>query len=92
MIEVSLIVLLLALVGFALYLVRRPDLGPGIIWAVAWTAAFAALVIVRVGGDHQAACPGYVLASLFPAMILAGALTYARRAVPSWLLPGARSG
>jgi PAS domain S-box-containing protein len=77
------------LVGFALYLVRRPDVGPAVIWALAWTAAFATLVIARIGGDHHAACPGYVLASLFPAMILAGALTYARRAVPSWLLPGA---
>ncbi|GAG45366.1 unnamed protein product, partial [marine sediment metagenome] len=91
-IEMSLIFLLLVLAGFALYLVRRPDVGPAIIWALAWIDAFATLVLVKAGGDSLsawAAPPAYVLASLFPALILAGALSYARRTIPSWLLPGA---
>ena len=92
MAELSLILLLLALVGFALYLLRRPELGPAIIWAMAWINAFATLMLVKVGGDpHSAwvAPPAYVLGSLFPALILAGALSYARRTIPTWLLPGA---
>jgi len=92
MAELSLILLLLVLVGFALYLLRRPEVGPAIIWAMAWINAFATLMLVKGGGDpHSAwvAPPAYVLGSLFPALILAGALSYARRAIPTWLLPGA---
>jgi len=92
MAELSLILLLLAVVGFVLYLLRRPELGPASIWAMAWINAFATLVLVKVGGDPQStwvAPPAYVLGSLFPALILAGALSYARRTIPAWLLPAA---
>jgi PAS domain S-box-containing protein len=90
MAETSLILLLLALVGFALYLLRRPDVGPAAVWALAWIDLFATHALVEASVDlHWVSPPGYVLGSLFPALILAGAVSYARRPVPSWLLPGA---
>jgi PAS domain S-box-containing protein len=90
MAELSLILLLLALVGFVLYLPRQPEMGPAMHWALAWINAFATLVLVRVSGHSEwVAPPAYVLGSLFPALILAGALSYALRPIPSWLLPGA---
>jgi PAS domain S-box-containing protein len=69
---------------------RQPDVGPAMLWALAWINAFATLVLVRVSGDSEwVAPPAYVLGSLFPALILAGALSYALRRIPTWLLPGA---
>jgi PAS domain S-box-containing protein len=92
MAELSLILLLLALVGFALYLLRQPEIGPAMHWALAWINAFAILLLVKVGGAPDSALlapPAYALGSLFPVLILTGALSYARRPVPTWLLPGA---
>ncbi len=92
MAELSLTLLLLVLVGFVLYVLHRPDVGPAMHWALAWINAFATLVLVRVGGHSHpewVAPPAYVLGSLFPALILAGALSYSRRPIPTWLLPGA---
>ena len=90
MAELSLILLLLALVGFALYLLRRPDVQPAAIWTLAWIDIFATRALVQASVHLQwASPPAYVLGSLFPALILAGTFSYGRRPVPTWLLPGA---
>jgi len=89
MAELPLILLLLALVGFALYLLRRSDVGPIAIWTLAWIALFATRALVQASADLcWALPPAYVLGSFFPALILAGTVSYAQRPVPSWLLPG----
>jgi len=90
MAELSLILLLLALVGFTLHLLRQSDVQPAAIWTLAWIGIFATRALVQANVHLQwASPPAYVLGSLFPALILAGTFSYGRRPVPTWLLPGA---
>jgi PAS domain S-box-containing protein len=88
--ELSLILLLLVLAGFSFRFLRRSDVGPGVIWALAWVTIFATGLLVRLSGDSEwALLAGYVLGSFFPALILVGSLAYAGVRPAAWLLPGA---
>jgi PAS domain S-box-containing protein len=88
LVEIALLALLSVLAGvaLALYHGRRPGaLG---LWLVATAAVFGTGVCqLLVEEVRWILLPGYALAVLYPALLLAGALVYAGRGLPAWLLP-----
>jgi PAS domain S-box-containing protein len=76
--------------GLAWNVVRRPTSGPATYWVTGWLSSGAGGIL----GVVRDAYPNlyllsYPLGSLFPALLLAGALTLATRPVPRWLFPAA---
>ena len=64
---------------------RRADVGW---WAWAWAVLIVAGLALEIGGEWVLArAGGAVLAVVFPAMQLAGALEFTERRVPRWLIP-----
>ena len=74
--------------GFASRILQRPDSGPSTYWVAGWLAAGASGLL---GVVHDAYPVAYLLShplgSLFPALLLAGALVLAARPIPGWLFP-----
>jgi PAS domain S-box-containing protein len=87
--ELSLILLLLVVAGLAFRFLREPDLGPGVIWTLAWLSIFTTGLLVRLsGGSGWMMLAGYALGGFFPVLLLFGSLVYAGGRPPTWLLPG----
>jgi hypothetical protein len=74
--------------GLAWRILRRPDSGPATYWVTGWLSAGAGGVL---GVVHHAfptaSLASHPLGSLFPALLVAGALILASRPVPRWLFP-----
>jgi len=82
--------LALALVGFGLLVLQRRDFSASTLWTFAWVEMFVMASLLRVEPEKPwVEFTAFVLGTLFPALILAGTLSYAQRRVPPWLLPGA---
>jgi CheY-like chemotaxis protein len=79
------------LVGFgwlAWIVLRRPDASPTSFWIAGWIAASSGgLILAMKEGVDWAHLLSYPLGTLFPALLLAGALVLAERRPPPWLLP-----
>jgi PAS domain S-box-containing protein len=70
--------------------VRRPDTHAIGYWVSGWMAAGAGGVLLLVRDAFpQAFLLAFPLGTLFPMLLLAGALVLAGRRIPGWLLPGA---
>jgi signal transduction histidine kinase/ActR/RegA family two-component response regulator len=86
-------VLLLALVATSAYLGwRTVRSGTGAVthWVVGWAAAGFAGAIVLSEDELPFLAPfSHTLGSLFATLLLSGALAYAGRRIPGWLLPAA---
>ncbi len=88
MVEIALLALLSVLAGVALALRRGRPPGALGFWLAATGTVFGAGVCQLLTGEIRwILLPGGVLEVLYPALLLAGALVYAGRAVPAWLLP-----
>lgn len=83
--------LALCLVAFgwlAWVVLRRPDASPMSFWIAGWISASAGgLILAMKGGVDWAHFLSYPLGTLFPALLLAGALVLAERRPPAWLFP-----
>jgi PAS domain S-box-containing protein len=90
--QLALAGVLIAFAAVGLSALRRPGLGPAPFWIGGWMAAGAAGVLILaapgLGGLQTLTHP---LGSLFPFLLLAGALELANRPIPQWLLPAALS-
>jgi PAS domain S-box-containing protein len=87
--EPSLILLLLVLAGLGFHFLRGPDVGPGVIWTLAWVSVFATGILLWLsGGSGWMMLAGYVLGGFSPVLVLIGALVYAGVRPAPWLLPG----
>jgi PAS domain S-box-containing protein len=70
------------------YLRRVEDSPTARIWAWAWFTFFTGIVLTPPS-DPVSEVLSHGLGTLFPALLLAGALSFTARSVPRWLLPGA---
>ena len=88
MVEVGLLVFVLALGGVGLSVLRRPGAGPTAFWTWGCFALFGSGLCTFVLPDFRWSLPlGHMLGTAYPAFLLAGALVYAERRRPKWLLP-----
>ncbi len=88
MVEIALLALVSVLAGVALALPRGRAPGALGFWLAATGTVFGAGVCQLLTGEIRWILrPGVVLEALYPALLLAGALVYAGRAVPAWLVP-----
>jgi PAS domain S-box-containing protein len=87
-VDALLIVLICASVGVGGLLLRRPDTSAINYWVAGWIASGAGTILLVVERAFPHAAPlSLPLGSLFPSLLLAGALRMAARPVPPWLLP-----
>ena len=88
--EFGLSIILGAFVVLGLVALRRPGLGPMPFWIAGWIAAGASGVLILAAPDFpRLQFLTFPLGTLFPWLLLAGALVFAGRRVPGWMLPGA---
>jgi len=77
---------LIALGGIIWNLRRDATQNPFVLWTWAWVVAMTVSFFVSEFRDDAIVS---LLIPLFPAFLLAGALSYSHRAIPRWLLPAA---
>ena len=86
--EWALFVCLLSFGWLAWIVLRRPDASPMGFWIVGWVSASAGgLILAMKDGVDWAHFLSYPLGTLFPALLLAGALVLVGRRPPPWLFP-----
>jgi PAS domain S-box-containing protein len=88
------VVLLLLLAAFAAgawwVLLLRPERSATAFWVTGWVLAGASGLLTVLGDQvPRALLLSYPLGTLFAALLLAGALVFAERGIPAWLLPAA---
>jgi PAS domain S-box-containing protein len=87
LVEVGLLALFSVIGGIAFAVLRRGGRGAAGFWMAACGSIFGAGVCQLLSGTvPHILTAGHVLTAFYPALILAGALSYARRRVPRWLL------
>jgi PAS domain S-box-containing protein len=87
-VDALLVLLICGSVAIGWRLVQRPDSAPATCWVFGWIAAGAGSILVLVRDSFPLALYlAFPLGSLFPVLLLAGALRLAARPVPRWLLP-----
>jgi hypothetical protein len=90
LVEVLLIVLICASIALGWLPVRRAERSAAPWWVTGWVAAGAGAILLVVRDEFpRLQLLAYPLGSLFPVLLLGGALVLAGRRVPRWLLPGA---
>jgi PAS domain S-box-containing protein len=88
LVEIGLLTLVSIVGGIAFAILRRRSPGAAAFWIAACGAIFGAGVChLLLGAVPYILLPGYALVALYPALILAGALSHTKRGVPPWLLP-----
>jgi PAS domain S-box-containing protein len=89
MIFVWLIVCMGVILALAFFYLRRVENSPTArIWAWAWFTFFTGIILTPPS-DPVTQVASHGLGTLFPALLLAGALSFTDRPVPRWLLPAA---
>jgi PAS domain S-box-containing protein len=93
MANIGALLLVLGVAVFAYVVVRRPRTeslaGPTGFWTWACVAIFASGFCTLAIGDYPWCLPvGYALGTAYPALLLSGALAYAGRRVPLWIVAG----
>jgi PAS domain S-box-containing protein len=77
------------ILALAFFYLRRVEDSPTTrIWAWSWLTFFMGVVLTP-SPQPVAEVVSHGLGTLFPALLLAGALSFTGRSVPRWLLPGA---
>ncbi len=88
LLEWALVVCLVAFAWLAWIVLRRPDTSPMGFWIAGWISASAGgLILAMKEGVDWAHFLSYPLGTLFPALLLAGALVLVGRRPPAWLIP-----
>jgi PAS domain S-box-containing protein len=88
--DLTVIAVLCASIAAGLYWLRRPGNGATAFWVLGWVAAGAGGVLLLLQTElPRARLLSYPLGTLFASLLLAGALAFADRRVPRWLLPSA---
>jgi len=86
----ALIVSLVLFAAAGLYVVRSPRTTPTSYWVFGWIVGAAAGSLLLLQDELPLVrFLSYALGPLFAALMLAGALSLAERAVPPWLVPAA---
>jgi PAS domain S-box-containing protein len=90
-VEFGLLVFLLALGGVGFNLMRRSDAGPIAYWGLGALALLGAGICIFLIGDSSAwSRPvGNALGTLYPVLLLVGAMVFAGRRRPGWLITAA---
>jgi len=89
-VESGLLVFILVLAGVGFIILRRPGAGPMAMWAWGCVALFGSGLCTFILAEFRWTLPvGHALATAYPVCLLAGALAYAERDRPRWLLPAA---
>jgi PAS domain S-box-containing protein len=80
--------MVVALAGVTWWLTRNRHARPMVLWTRGWVFVFASAAILLVGDEAAwKESVVHLLGPFFPALALAGALAYAQRPVPLWLVP-----
>jgi PAS domain S-box-containing protein len=86
-VEIGLLVFILALAGVGFSILRRPEAGPTAFWTWGCFALFGSGLCTFILPEYRWSLPvGHALATAYPVFLLAGALVYAERDWPRWLL------
>jgi hypothetical protein len=86
--ELALGLTIATLAGLTWWLSRNREARPIVIWTRGWLFLFVAAAFTVVSGGAAWAEPVvHLFGPFFPALMLAGALAYADRPVPAWLVP-----
>jgi PAS domain S-box-containing protein len=87
-IENGLLLFVLALVGVGFSILRRPTAAPTVLWTWGCFTLLGSALCILVLAEFGWTLPvGHALATAYPVFLLAGALVYAERDRPRWLLP-----
>ncbi|NIV73550.1 MAG: hypothetical protein GWN37_01570, partial [Gammaproteobacteria bacterium] len=88
MVESGTLLFILALAGVGFSILRRPEAGPTAFWTWGCFALFGSGLCTFILAGFRWSLPvGHALATTYPVFLLAGALVYAERDRPRWLLP-----
>jgi PAS domain S-box-containing protein len=86
--ELILVGALGAFVALGLWALRRPGLGPLPFWIAGWVVAgLAGIPVIAAGELRLLQLMTFPFGTLFPWLLLAGALEFAGRRTPVWMLP-----
>jgi PAS domain S-box-containing protein len=86
--ELALGLQLASVAGATWWLNRNRDASPIALWARGWLFLFASAAILFLGErEPWTETAIHLLGPFFPALLLAGALVFAGRRVPRWLIP-----
>jgi len=90
-VEFGLLVFLVALGGVGFNLMRRSDAGPIAYWGLGALSLLGAGVCVVLIGDSSAwsLLFGHALGTLYPVLLLVGAMAFAGQRRPRWMIPAA---
>jgi hypothetical protein len=87
-VESGSLVFILALAGVGFSILRRPEAGPTAFWTWGCFALFGSGLCTFILAEFRWSLPvGHAMATAYPVFLLAGALVYAERDMPRWLLP-----
>jgi len=87
-VEGGLLVFILVLAGVGFSILRRPAAGPVVFWTWGCFTLLGAALCVLVLAEFGWTLPvGHALTTAYPVFLLFGALVYAERERPRWLLP-----
>jgi PAS domain S-box-containing protein len=90
LLDVVLLVLLVAFAAGAWVVLQGPERSATAFWVTGWILAGASGILTVLGDQvPRALLLSYPLGTLFAALLLAGALVFAEREIPAWLLPAA---
>jgi PAS domain S-box-containing protein len=87
-VEGGLLVFILVLAGIGFRILRRPAVGPVVFWTWGCFTLLGAALCVLVLAEFRWTLPvGHALTTAYPVFLLCGALVFAERDRPRWLLP-----
>ena len=78
------------LAGATWWLDTQRDARPSVLWTCGWLFLLASSCLIVLGGGSAWSVRAiHLVGPYFPALMLAGVLSYSGRSVPGWLLPAA---
>ena len=86
--ELALGGMIAGLAGATWWLDSQRNARPGVLWTFGWLFLLASACLILLGGGTAWSLHAIQLVGpYFPALMLAGVLSYSGRTVPGWLLP-----
>ena len=75
--------------GLGTWIAGRASIGSGGLWPAAWAVILIGILVDRFASSPLVLSLGHLSGTLFAGLILAGAIRFVGRPLPSWLLPTA---